>query len=69
MKFKIITTIETNKDNPEMIDCSIARVGRVPQKYGALALALQLSISEGVRIAMNPRVKKGATDGDTDNKQ
>lgn len=49
MKIKIETEIRKNSANSEVIDVSIKRIGRVPQKYGALAAAAQMAITQSMR--------------------
>lgn len=68
MHFKLVVDIRTNDKNPELLDCAIKRVGTVPKKYGALALAVHFAVAEGVRTAMNPKTKAGDTNGEASKK-
>lgn len=67
MKIKIVTEISSNKENAELIDVSIRRVGGVPQKYGAIAAAAHLAITQSMNDLFK-RMVKGGADGETDNK-
>ena len=49
MNFRIIVNVQNNKETPEKIDVTISRTGKVAQKDGAIAGALQFAITQQVR--------------------
>lgn len=60
MKFKIVVDVRPNPDDPDLLDVTIARQGRVAKKDGAVAAAIQFSVTQAVQDTM---LRMGAKNG------
>lgn len=51
MNMKFIVEVSTNKQDPQKLDISIKRPGKVAKKWGSLALLTHMGIAKGLQEA------------------